>query len=84
MYQGGKSIRGHMEWAFHARSSTVDGELLGYKIVHQTGKSHAGQYLQSHEQNLVIESGGRPRHFVGRAYLLNEFPAGVSENDIKQ
>ena len=54
-------------------------------IAHQAQNRHAGQRVYSqHDPDLVIESGGRPRHFVGRAYLPGALPAGVTGQDIKQ
>ncbi len=54
-------------------------------IARQAQNRHAGQRVYSqHDPDLVIESGGRPRHFVGRAYLPGALPAGVTGRDIKQ
>ncbi|OIR16256.1 hypothetical protein GALL_29760 [mine drainage metagenome] len=54
-------------------------------IARQAQNRHAGQRVYSqHDPDLVIESGGRPRHFVGRAYLPGALPAGVTGQDIKQ
>ena len=54
-------------------------------IARQAQNRHAGQRVyRQHDPNLVIESGGRPRHFVGRAYLPGTLPAGVTGQDIKQ
>jgi hypothetical protein len=54
-------------------------------IARQVQNRHAGQRVYSqHDPDLVIESGGRPRHFVGRAYLPGALPAGVKGQDIKQ
>lgn len=39
--------------------------------------------LAVHEPDLVIESGGRMRAFVGRAYLPGLLPATVSAGDIQ-
>ena len=53
-------------------------------IARQAGKVHAGQRAASqHESDLVVEAGGHPRHFVGRAYLPGALPAGVTEKDIQ-
>src|ERR1019366_4753518 len=50
----------------------------------QAKRVHAGHRLVSqHESDLVIESGGHPRSFVGRAYLPSALPAGVVEKDIQ-
>ena len=47
-------------------------------ITRQAQHVHAGRPLiNQHESDLVIESGGHPRSFVGRAYLPNALPAGV-------
>ncbi len=53
-------------------------------IARQAGKVHAGQRAASqHGSDLVVEAGGHPRHFVGRAYLPSALPAGVTEKDIQ-
>jgi hypothetical protein len=50
----------------------------------QAKRVHAGHRLVSqHESDLVIESGGHPRSFAGRAYLPSALPAGVAEKDIQ-
>jgi len=36
-----------------------------------------------HESDLVVESGGHPRSFAGRAYLPNALPSGVDPTDIR-
>ena len=33
--------------------------------------------------NLVVQSGGRPRAYIGRAWLPAQLPAGVSTSDIQ-
>jgi len=50
----------------------------------QSHNVHAGHpHTRINEQNLVIESGGHMRNFVGRAYLPSQMPAGVTAQDIK-
>jgi Protein of unknown function (DUF2844) len=50
----------------------------------QAKRVHAGhRFVSQHESDLVIESGGHPRSFVGRAYLPSALPAGVAEKDIQ-
>lgn len=63
-------------------------QLLGthfdVMVAHQSKSIHAGQpRTHVRENNLVIESGGHMRNFFGRAYLLNEMPAGIAANDIQ-
>jgi hypothetical protein len=53
-------------------------------VVRQAKRDHAGhRFVSQHESDLVIESGGHPRSFVGRAYLPSALPAGVAEKDIQ-
>lgn len=53
-------------------------------VTHQAQQAHAGhRYNSQREPGLVIESGGHPRSYVGRAYLPSEVPAGVSAQEIK-
>jgi hypothetical protein len=53
-------------------------------VARQAKRDHAGRRLVSqHEPDLVIESGGHPRSFAGRAYLPSALPAGVAEKDIQ-
>ena len=50
----------------------------------QAGHVHAGHpFVSQHEPDLVVESGGHPRSFVGRAYLPSALPVGVAEKDIQ-
>jgi hypothetical protein len=63
-------------------------QLLGPQfdtmVARQTKRDHAGRrFVSQHESDLVIESGGHPRSFVGRAYLPSALPAGVAEKDIQ-
>ncbi len=54
-------------------------------LARQAQSRHAGQRVYTqHDPDLVIESGGRPRHFLGRAYLPGALPVGVTGQDIKQ
>ena len=53
-------------------------------VAQQAKQTHAGHRLFSlHEPVLVIESGGHPRSFVGRAYLPSALPAGVNVQEIQ-
>jgi len=53
-------------------------------VAQQAKQTHAGHRLFSlHESGLVIESGGHPRSFVGRAYLPSALPAGVNVQEIQ-
>lgn len=53
-------------------------------VAQQAKQTHAGHRLFSlHEPGLVIESGGHPRSFVGRAYLPGALPAGVNVQEIQ-
>jgi len=53
-------------------------------IVRQSGQVLAGhRFVSQHESDLVVESGGHPRSFVGRAYLPSALPAGVAVQDIQ-
>jgi hypothetical protein len=50
----------------------------------QAGHVSAGRpFISQQEPDLVVESGGHPRSFVGRAYLPAALPAGVSAQDIQ-
>lgn len=49
-------------------------------VAAQASGGHAGQrFIGVHQSGLVIESGGHPRSFAGRAYLPGAMPAGVTE-----
>jgi hypothetical protein len=53
-------------------------------ITRQAGHVHAGRpFINQQESDLVIESGGHPRSFVGRAYLPSALPAGVTAQEIQ-
>jgi len=53
-------------------------------LARQAGKVHTGSRVVSqHEADLVVESGGHPRSFFGRAYLPGKVPPGVSAKDIR-
>jgi hypothetical protein len=63
-------------------------QLLGphfdIMVARQAKQNHAShRYLSQHESDLVVESGGHPRSFFGRAYLPNTLPAGFSDKDIQ-
>ena len=50
----------------------------------QSSGNHAGQrFLSLHDPGLVIESGGHPRSYAGRAYLPGALPAGVTAQEIR-
>ncbi len=50
----------------------------------QASGNHAGQrFLSLHDPGLVIESGGHPRSYAGRAYLPGALPAGVTAQEIR-
>jgi hypothetical protein len=51
---------------------------------HQNQQSMAGhRSISHHAADLVIESSGHPRSFVGRAYLPTAMPSGISPQDIQ-
>lgn len=53
-------------------------------VARQANHVHAGRpFVRQHESDLVIESGGHPRSFIGRAYLPSALPVGVEEKDIQ-
>ena len=53
-------------------------------VARQAKRDHAShRSIRQHESDLVIESGGHPRSFFGRAYLPGALPAGVAEKDIQ-
>jgi hypothetical protein len=53
-------------------------------VARQSGHVHAGKPLVSQQNaDLVIESGGHPRSFRGRAYLPAALPAGMSPDTIE-
>jgi hypothetical protein len=53
-------------------------------VARQASQSSAGhRHFGVHEPGLVIESGGHPRSFAGRAYLPASVPAGVNVQDIQ-
>ena len=53
-------------------------------VARQAKRDHASRRsVRQHESDLVVESGGHPRSFVGRAYLPGALPAGVAEKDIQ-
>jgi hypothetical protein len=50
----------------------------------QSSEGHAGQrFIGVRQTDLVIESGGHPRSYVGRAYLPGALPAGVTEQQLR-
>ena len=63
-------------------------QLLGLHfdtmVAHQAKQTNAGhRFLNHSEGDLVIESGGHQRSFIGRAYLKSRVPAGVTEQEIQ-
>jgi hypothetical protein len=53
-------------------------------LARQDGQVHAGRpFVRQHGSDLVVESGGHPNGFVGRAYLPAALPAGVTAQDIQ-
>jgi hypothetical protein len=53
-------------------------------IANQAKQSNAGhRSFSQNEADLVIESGGHPRSFVGRAYLKSAIPANVTTQEIQ-
>ncbi|MGA7749436.1 MAG: DUF2844 domain-containing protein [Gallionella sp.] len=53
-------------------------------VAQQAKLSNAGhRHFSLHESGLVIESGGHPRSFAGRAYLPGALPAGVTVQEIQ-
>jgi hypothetical protein len=53
-------------------------------VTQQSKQSMAGHHVFGvREPGLVIESSGRPRNFVGRAYLPGSLPPGLSAEEIK-
>jgi hypothetical protein len=72
-------------WPFMPDLRQLMGTHFDTMIARQAQNRHAGKRVYSqHDPDLVIESGGRPRHFVGRAYLPAALPSGVTGRDIKQ
>jgi hypothetical protein len=50
----------------------------------QSSKQRAGRApLSVHQSNLVVEHAGHMRSFVGRAYLIDQIPSGVSVESIR-
>jgi hypothetical protein len=63
-------------------------QLLGLHfdtmVARQANQANAGHRSFNHEDgDLVIESGGHQRSFVGRAYLKSAIPPGVTELEIQ-
>lgn len=53
-------------------------------VAHQAKQTLAGhRSISHHAADLVIESSGHPRSFVGRAYLPTALPAGITPQDIQ-
>jgi hypothetical protein len=62
-------------------------QLFGRHFVayQQLAQAHRGQRggISVESDELVVQSGGRMRSFVGRAYLKGRLPDGVSPRDIE-
>jgi hypothetical protein len=56
--------------------------VAGANAVHAAHGAHRGP-LSVSQADLVVQSTGRMRAFIGRAYLPQQVPAGVSIDDIK-
>lgn len=53
-------------------------------VARQADQGTAGQrFIHQHETDLVVEAGGHPRSFVGRAWLPNALPPGILVQDIQ-
>lgn len=53
-------------------------------LARQAGEIQAGhRFVSQQHSDLVVESGGHPRSFVGRAYLPQVLPAGMALLDIR-
>ena len=60
------------------------GPSFATMVARQANLTNAGhRHFGVHEPGLVIESGGHPRSFAGRAYLPSAVPAGVNVQDIQ-
>jgi hypothetical protein len=56
--------------------------FVAYQELARTARGQRGG-LSVGSDALVVQSGGRMRSFVGRAYLKDRLPAGVSPQDIE-
>lgn len=53
-------------------------------VAEQAKQTHVGRrFFSLHKSGLVIESGGHPRSFAGRAYLPDALPPGINVQDIQ-
>ena len=53
-------------------------------VARQAGQVHVGRpFVSQHAPDLVVESGGHPRSFFGRAYLPGAIPTGVTPAEIQ-
>lgn len=53
-------------------------------LARQAGEVQAGhRFISQQRSDLVVESGGHPRSFIGRAYLPQALPAGMALQDIR-
>jgi hypothetical protein len=55
-------------------------DIMNARTASQPRVGHS--VVTQHEPDLVIESGGHPRSFAGRAYLPQAIPAGVDMQEI--
>jgi hypothetical protein len=64
-------------------------QLLGshfeeFQLANENATHRAGRApLSVHTPNLVVQQGGHMRSFVGRAYLPDQLPAGVTAESIR-
>jgi hypothetical protein len=63
-------------------------QLLGVyfdtMVARQAGQVHVGRpFVSQHAPDLVVESGGHPRSFFGRAYLPGAIPTGITPAEIQ-
>jgi hypothetical protein len=61
----------------------MEGLLGNYFPLYQEGQRQKSRGVRVHQSSIVIESGGMMRSFVGRAYLPEHLPAGVTAGDIR-
>ncbi|MHB8621888.1 MAG: DUF2844 domain-containing protein [Sulfuricaulis sp.] len=60
------------------------GSNFNKMISRQAGQVAAGRrFIIQHYSDLVVESGGHPRSFMGRAYLPDALPDGFAVQDIQ-
>lgn len=60
------------------------GSHFSTMLARQAGEVQAGhRFIRQQHSDLVVESGGHPRSFMGRAYLPQALPAGMALQDIR-